>query len=54
MYNSMEISTTIRMARSFYSTLEGIPKNWYTEKEQHKEIANWEEIQRNFVVTFSF
>jgi hypothetical protein len=31
----------------FIHTLEGIPKNWYTEQEQHRETANWEEIQQN-------
>jgi hypothetical protein len=29
-------------------------KNWYTEHEQRRETSNWEEIQQNFVVTFSF
>jgi hypothetical protein len=38
----------------FIHTLEGIPRNWYTELEQHGETANWEEMQLNFVVTFSF
>jgi hypothetical protein len=38
----------------FIHTLEGIPKNWYTEQEQRRETTNWEEIQQNFVVTFSF
>ena len=38
----------------FIHTLEDIPRNWYTEQEQLRETANWEEIQHNFVVTFSF
>jgi hypothetical protein len=38
----------------FIHTLEGIPKNLYIEQEQRRETKNWEEIQQNFVVTFSF
>jgi hypothetical protein len=38
----------------FIHTLKAIPKNWYTKQEQCRETANWEEIQQNFVVTFTF
>jgi hypothetical protein len=38
----------------FIHTLEGIPRNWYTELELRRETANWEEMQQNFVITFAF
>jgi hypothetical protein len=38
----------------FIHTLEGIPRNWYTELELRRGIANWEEMQKNFVITFAF
>jgi hypothetical protein len=34
--------------------LEGIPRNWYTELEQFRETTSWEEMKKNFVITFAF
>jgi hypothetical protein len=30
---------------NFINTLIGIPRNWYTELEQHRETVNWEGMQ---------
>jgi hypothetical protein len=38
----------------FIHTLEGIPVNWYTDQEMHKETKEWATLQQNFIVTFSF
>jgi hypothetical protein len=38
----------------FIHTLEGVQRNWYTKLELHRGTANWEELQQNFVITFSF
>jgi hypothetical protein len=38
----------------FVHTLDTIPKNWYIELEVHKETRDWEELTKNFKVTFSF
>ena len=38
----------------FIHTLEGIPSNWYKEKELHKETMIWGTVKHNFIKTFSF
>jgi hypothetical protein len=38
----------------FVHTLDTIPKNWYIELEVHRGTGDWEELTRNFKVTFSF
>jgi hypothetical protein len=35
-------------------TLEGIPKNWYTDQELHRGTMSWLILQKNFTVNFSF
>jgi hypothetical protein len=46
----MDIVTTRGVATSFYSYIGRNPK----ELELHRETANWEDLQQNFVITFSF
>jgi hypothetical protein len=38
----------------FVHTLDTILKNWYLELEVRRETTDWEELTRNFKVTFSF
>jgi hypothetical protein len=38
----------------FIHTLEMVPKNWYLELEVHRGKTDWEELTRNFKVTFRF
>jgi len=38
----------------FVHTLDTTLKNWYIELEVHIGIGDWEELKRNFKVTFSF
>jgi hypothetical protein len=38
----------------FIHTLEGIPSNWYKEKELRRETVSWGAVQQNFIKTFSF
>jgi hypothetical protein len=44
----------VELPHQFIHTLEGIPRNWYTELELHRGIANWGDLQKNFVITFAF
>jgi hypothetical protein len=38
----------------FIDTLEGIPVNWYTDRELCKGTMTWTTLQHNFSITFAF